>query len=56
MDMYAKWMKARYIKPKVYDRSRVSEARLMCFSYSSQHNSLYLQLESIYLVQSSILR
>ena len=56
MDMYAKWMKARYIKPKVYDRSSVSEARLMCFSYSSQHNSLYLQLESIYLVQSSILR
>ena len=56
MDMYAKWMKARYIKPKVYDRSSVSEARLMCFSYSCQHNSLYLQLESIYLVQSSILR
>ena len=56
MDMYAKWTKARYIKPKVYDRSSVSEARLMCFSYSSQHNSLYLQLESIYLVQSSILR
>ena len=56
MDMYAKWMKPRYIKPKVYDRSSVSEARLMCFIYSSQHNSLYLQLESIYLVQSSILR
>ena len=56
MDMYAKWMKARYIKPKVYDRSSVSEARLMCFSYSSQHNSLYEQLHSIYLAQSFILR
>ena len=34
MDMYAKWMKASYIKYKVYDRSSVSEARLMCFSYT----------------------
>ena len=56
MDMYAKWMKASYIKHKVYDRSSVSEARLMCFSYTSQHNLLYWQLDSIYLAQSSILR
>ena len=50
MDMYAKWMKASYIKHKVYDLSSVSEARrVMCFSYSSQHNSLYLQL--FFLVQ-----
>ena len=56
MDMYAKWMKASYIKHKVYYRSSVSEARLMCFTYSSQHNSLYWQVDSIYLAQSSILR
>ena len=56
MDMLAKWVKTSYIKHKVYDRSSVKEARLMCFTYSSQHNSLYLQLNSIYLVQSSILR
>ena len=56
MDTYAKWMKASYIKHKVYDRSSVSEARLICFSYSSQHNSLYWQLDSIYLAQSSIKR
>ena len=41
MDMYAKCMKASYIKHKVYDRSSVSEARLMFFSYTSQHNLLY---------------
>ena len=49
MDMTAKWMKTSYIKHEVYDRLSVSEARLMCFNYSSQHNFLYLQLGSIYL-------
>ena len=49
MNMKAKRMRTSYIKHEVYDRLSVSEARFMCFSYSSQHHFLYLQLGSIYL-------
>ena len=42
MDVKAKRKKTSYIKHKIDDILRVSEARLMCFNYSGQHNFLYL--------------
>ena len=43
-----KWIKTSYIKHKIYDLLRVSEARLMWFNDSGKHNLLYLRLSSIY--------
>ena len=45
MDVKAKWS---YIKHKIYDLLRISEARLMCFNHRGKHNLLYIQLSSIY--------